>query len=495
MKNKNIFKGSLYGIIYEIIVIILAFSLRTVLVNSLGNDYVSLITIYTSIFGLLLSLDGGMASAIFIKIHTPIAKGDEQETARVYNTIKIVYIFRALMVSIVGIIIMFFLPTIIESNLPMDMIYLSYIVYMFIFCFNNALAYKMFLVETLQLRYKVLQNQIIFTSLCYVLNIVLLIVFKNFIIYVILSLLFQTIINYRMNNIIKQHLPCVVNKKITKEGVDSKEVIDYTKMALHTLSDIFIKNTDNLLVNSIISFSTVGLLSNYRMIIINIQNCCMQVLLAVKDPMRNRMAINDEASVKQLHSQITFVSYLLATFVSVCLLVLLNPFISLWLGAEHLLEFWPIYFLVSGTFIFLVTFPIIDAYYFNNCYKKDYWTPVLEIVINLIFSIVLGLWIGLLGIFIGTFIYYIYRLVKRSKVYYNRVYKESNKAYVLTVVKYFAIFNIFLFITYYTVSLISFNNVFLEFSLQMITCVFIISLLLIICYFNKVKAIYKQMRG
>ena len=78
MRKRNVLLGTVFGIIYQIISIILAFAVRTAFLRNLSVDHLGVNALFSDIFGILIALDCGISSSVFIRIYKPLADGDQE---------------------------------------------------------------------------------------------------------------------------------------------------------------------------------------------------------------------------------------------------------------------------------------------------------------------------------------------------------------------------------------------------------------------------------
>lgn len=118
---------------------------------------------------------------------------------------------------------------------------------------------------------------------------------------------------------------------------------------------------------------------------------------------------------------------------------LANPFITVWLGEEYLLGL-PIVFAISINTMFRIIKNPIDK--FKEAYGIfwDIYAPIVESVINLVFSIALALEFGIIGVVIGTIISNIcITFIWKPYVIFKHVFKEKLIKFFVITAKYMAI--------------------------------------------------------
>src|SRR5690606_29967324 len=89
-------------------------------------------------------------------------------------------------------------------------------------------------------------------------------------------------------------------------------------------------------------------------------------------------------------------------FVFICLLVLLNPLIEIWLGKEYLLQKGVVYVIALNFYLWGIQGATNNFRVAMGLFWQGRFRPIIASVINLFVSILLVQHIGLIGIFIGT---------------------------------------------------------------------------------------------
>lgn len=87
------------------------------------------------------------------------------------------------------------------------------------------------------------------------------------------------------------------------------------------------------------------------------------------------------------------------SFCTICLLILFNDFIQLWLGQEYLFEFNVVIILVIAFYIKGMRRAVLTFRDATGNFYYDRYKPIFEAIINLIVSIILARKIGVAGVF------------------------------------------------------------------------------------------------
>ena len=105
-----------------------------------------------------------------------------------------------------------------------------------------------------------------------------------------------------------------------------------------------------------------------------------------------------------MYYNIFFASFWLYGFTGICLGVLLNPFISLWIGEDYLLPNWTVFIIVVNYYTAGVQYASTTYREVTGLFKVGKYRPLIAAAINVAVSILLAYPLGISGILLGTII-------------------------------------------------------------------------------------------
>lgn len=430
MKKKVALLGSLFGSVYIIISTIGAIFIRKLFIQTFGTEYLGLTAIFSSIFGILAALDCGISSNIFLKIYEPLAFNNREKVKSVFSLIKLVYFIRGIVVMGVGSVVYLFLPIIAQkSNFEITFIQNAYILYLLFSVGSYFFIFYSFFMEAIQKKYLVSIISLLSYFFLMISQILVIKYFPNYLIYLIVSLS-QGLLVYIICRILTYRIYPYLKQK-TKIGLAEKsDLKSLLGMAFHSMGSVLASYTDAFLITGFTGITTLGLYDNYKIISDKVFVLLNQITSSIKDPMRVLMAEGDRIYAEKMLNNITFFIFWISGLAAVCLINMINPFIKLWLGSNYLLGNTII--IISALIVFLstVSYIMIDSYYFTECYKNDKKAPIIEIIVNMLVSLVLGHYLGITGVLIGTVVYYFVQIFFRCNRLYTFYFKMSMEKYV-----------------------------------------------------------------
>ena len=309
-----------------------------------------------------------------------------------------------------------------------------------------------------------------------VFQIIILIITKNYILFLILQIIFTWLENFFVSKKADSMYPYLKDKNV--DALDKKEISNIKKnvgaMVFHKIGGMVVNSTDNIIMSRIVGLVAVGIYSNYFLIIQALETITGQIFNAITASVGNLNATQDKNHVKTVFNRTLFMNFWVFSFCSICLIVLFNDFITLWLGKEYLFSFsivvvLCICFYLKGIRKTVLTFRDATGIFYYDRYK-----PIIESVINLIVSILLANELGVLGVFLGTIISTVTTsLWVEPYILYKYVFNMSVKDYFKRLISYSVIGILVCVFTYYICSFFTGLNWFILVLKLFITIVFV----------------------
>lgn len=484
-RTQNIKKNLIFNIIKFATNLLLQFVLRTVLIYYMGAEYLGLNGLFSNIFSFLNLAELGIGSAIVFSMYKPIAENDIEKVKALEHLYKKFYLIISIVVGVVGFAITPALPYLMNGGVSVDInIYILYVMYLVYTLVGYLCAHK----RSLLFAYQRNDVENIIRTLCIIgmtiIQIVVLIVFKNYYLYFSISILF-TIVECVLIQVSANKLFPEINGKAQPIDKDTKKEItkNVTALSMHKIGGAMVFSTDNILISAFLGVVVLGAYSNYNMITASIVSVFSLINNAIQASAGNLIASTDKEYVYSKYKTINFMFSFLSAFCIICLVSLFQPFIAKWTGGgEYMLEFSTVLMIVLSFYLTRMrtaTNLFKDA---AGLYWQNKWQPIVESVVNLVTSIVLVKLIGINGIFIGTIIS---TLVApfwwEPYVLYKHYFKRSVKEYFGRYLLDFIIMIVCCGITYFVCSFIP-DGSWLLLIAKFAVCIVLSLVLLVIAY-------------
>lgn len=405
-RTKNSLRNIRYIFFFQIIKYIITFFTRKVFVLTLTQEYLGLNGIFSNILSMLSLAELGIGSAITYSLYKPLAEGDKKQVAARMELFRRSYWAIGLTVALLGGGLTPFLPVLIRDLPAIPHINLIYLMFVLNTSLSYFFSYKQSLIIADQRQYITTVCRLSLNVFLQLAQALFLWLTRNYFIYLGLQIGTTLLENLILSYIAGRLYPYLnTNRDERIDPAAKAEIIKNTKaMIIHRVASIVVFGTDNLLISYFVGVVAVGLYSNYLMITGALNSIYSQLFSALTASIGNLGITADSKQVLTVFRRLDFAGNWLYGFSSVCLTVLLNPFIELWLGVEYLFSqdivcLITLNFYVTGMRQAVLTFLSAEGLYWYDRHKA-----IAESVINLLVSAVLAVPFGVAGIFIGTFI-------------------------------------------------------------------------------------------
>lgn len=411
-RTHNSLRNTGVAIAAQVLSYLLSFVTRTVFIYSLGSAYLGVNGLFTGILTLLSFTELGFGTAISYALYKPLAEGDRRQISALMSFFAKVYRIIGLTITTVGLLLIPALPFLINSSaeIPADMppLWVVYVLYLFNSASSYFFNYKRTLVVASQNGYIDSINQLVFTILRNLLQIVILITFSSFIGYLIVQVICTIAGNISISLKADKLFPYL--RSIRGERVEKETLHELKKnvlaMSFHKLGSAAVSGTDSIIISAFVGLSAAGAFSNYQLLIQTANTLFNQAFSPVTASVGNYSACHDDESLYDFFKKLLFVNGALAIVISACLAVLVNPFIDVFWGEEYVLENAVVFILAINFYLTrmrLASEMIIDT---NGLFWPIKWKSLVEALLNLAVSLLLAGYfsLGILGVVIGTIV-------------------------------------------------------------------------------------------
>lgn len=482
-RTKNTVRNTVANFSKIMLSVILSFVVRTVFISVLGKEYLGINGLYSNIFTILNLTELGLGTAISFRLYKPLAVRDEERVRILIKFYRAAYRVISIVILIIGITIMPFLKFIIKDEIPNINIYLIYLLYLFqTVASYTFFAYKSTLLKADQQERKIAMIEIVVDTGISVLQIVFLYLFRDFITYVVLLVISNLVKNLLISLKVDKEYPFISIKTENRLHKDEIKLMfkDLGAVSLYKINTVVLSATDNIVISTFLGISSVGLYSNYLLLLNTLKRILNTFYNALNASIGNLHASDDSDHEYVIFSVINLITAILFGLASIGIYVISNHFINIWIGENYLLPklftlLFAIEFYLRGVQIFLANFRTS-----MGLFQQAKYRPIFSILINLILSIILVQKIGIYGVTIGTSVAILTTSMWYDpKILHKFGFNRSSKNYFTKNVYYTFTIIVTGFITNYIIGLIEINSIY-SLLLSMFICVVLSSFLLFI---------------
>lgn len=495
MRTKNALKNISGSFLNNIFLNILRFVSRTIFIKVLGEMYLGINGMLSNVLGILAFADLGIGSAISFSLYKPLAEKDNKKIEALMQFYKKAYYVVALVVLFAGLAILPFLNFFVKDGTGVPHLQLYYLLFLANMVIGYFFSYKRTLIIADQKEYKIVPIIMFSNLLLTIFQIIVILIFKNYFVYLVVQTLFVLFENVLVNRHVNKEYSYLNLKEADKLSKNELKPIKKNIKALiyHKVGNYFVNSTDNLIISKFLGLSIVGLYSNYYLIINMLNSFIYSALNSVISTIGNVNAKENVEKRYNVFQTINFLAFLIFAVCGLCLYNLLSLFVSkIWIGDKFLIDE------VSVLTICLVFF--INGIMQTNdaikssagLYDKDKWVPIIQSIINIVVSIILVHYLGLCGVFIGTIVSALFVMIVKPHIIYKYIFERKAWSYYVTFLKQLLIIFIAGFITRWIMSFNLIHNAILAFIVYGLLSVFVLLVIVYIFYRNSFE--YKDLK-
>ena len=435
-RTKKTALNVLGGIAVKLSGFLTAFVTRTIFLYVLGIEYAGVSSVFTNVLTVLSFAELGIGTAITYALYKPIAENDEKQIGKLMNAYRKIYTTIAAVIFLLGLCVLPFMDYIIkDAPSIVEDLRLIYLLYLANTAVSYLLIYKSTFLVATQKEHLVSKYKIIISLVKTAVECTALLVFKNFIVYLVCSIVISFVQNFVVAKVAEREYP-ILKQKCTErlEKAEKKKLFKDTRaLAMYKVSGTVLNGTDSILISSMFGTGNAGILGNYNLITGQVYSFVMVLFGATSASVGNLAATSDKEHQYEIFKRMLFICFWLYCFCATSLWVLLNPFMYVWQSGKYIFSELIVAFLVIEFFLRGMLSPVTQFRTSNGLFVQGRYRPVIMAVINIVTSILFAKWIGIAGIFLGTIVS---RLTTQfwydPLLIYKRVFNTSVRKYFVT---------------------------------------------------------------
>ncbi|MBQ2454087.1 MAG: hypothetical protein II497_06545 [Lachnospiraceae bacterium] len=404
--SRQAVKNIAFGSVHRLFSILIPFLLRTLLIRRLGLEYAGLGGLFTSIMRLLNFTELGIATAIEYCMYRPIAD-DDYESIREYLTLfRKLYGAIGMVILAGGVLVMPFLPLLIKDEIPRAMnIYLLYALNLaFEVSSYWVWAFKRTVLSSHQ-RQDILSRIDLFVLIIRtVLQAAVLIFWRNYYLYIAVSIAVRLVGNVVTRYIADREYPGLSSEtEITQRSKDEVRA-RVRPLILSKIGGVIVNSADPIMISIFLGIVVLGKYQNYFLILTAVRSLIGIIESSCIAGLGNKLQLDSMENNYRTYRNLTFIMWAV-TVVCCCMMMnLYQPFMTMWLGEEYLLDMGCV--LLLCLYLYVIKVMSVGLAYENaaGIWHPDRYRPLLEGLLNLALNVILVRRIGLYGILLSTVI-------------------------------------------------------------------------------------------
>lgn len=486
MRIKNSVINVAISMISQLITVLLGFITQKVFIQMLGTEILGINGLFTNIISMLAIAELGIGTAVIYNLYKPLADNNEEEINKWMKFYKKCYKRIAITISVLGMLLMPFISFFVgEININYN-VYILYLLFLIDTVVSYLWTYKRSILYADQKNYVISIIHVIYLVLLNILQIVILILTNNYALYLIVKIIMRVVENLLINIATIKRYPYVKDKCVI-ELENKKQKKFYTELkglVLHKISWIIIGGTDNIIIAKFVGIDWVGIYSNYLMITNTIEQFVAQMFSAITGSVGNLLTSETAEKSYKIYKRMSLMQFIIYSTAAVGIYCVSKVFIQIWLQNENFILSEVVTLFISLSFFYcgmrrnICVFKDAAGIFF-----EDRKMAIIAAIFNIIASIILARYFGIIGVMIGTILCYLFlHIFSYPKYIYARIFKRNKKEYILELFKYSIILFIQIVITSLAIKSTYNPNLFIEFIKNAILTIIITNVITILVF-------------
>lgn len=394
----------LYGSVLKGIQILVPFLMRTVMIYTLGIEYLGLSSLFVSVLQVLNLAELGIGSALIYSMYDPIARDDRPMICALLRLYRFYYWIIGGVVAVLGLLLLPFLPRLISGSVPgglnLEMLYLMTLA-------ATVLSYLLFadrvsLLTAYQRIDMSTRVTLLTDTVKFLLQLGVLLFIRNYVWFLMIAMLIQV-----ANNLLTARAAVRLFPHLRPKGslsVEMKRQIGGRVRDIFTskLGAVIVNSADAIVISAFLGLKMLAVYQNYFFILSSVTGIVAVLFASTVAGIGNSLIVESkEKNFGDLKTFTLLISWV-AGFCTCCLMWLYQPFLLLWVGAENMLPF-------SAVLCFCAYFFVYEINQLLNAYKdaagiwhEDRFRPLVTAGANLIMNLILVRQAGIFGVLLST---------------------------------------------------------------------------------------------
>lgn len=404
-KTYKSLKNAQVAMFYYVIQLIVGFWSRKVFFDYLGGELVGLDTTAGNLLGMLNLAELGIGMSVGYFLYKPLFEGDTVTINRIVALQGWIYRRIAFVIMAAAAVMMMFFPVIFaKADVPVWCPYATFGVMLYGSLLGYFINFKSIVLSADQKNYKVSR---VTQGASILFKVIVLLVLPH----TDYPFLWYLGMNFFGSTFGCVWLCCVLKKEypwLSTSGINGREVLRERPEVMKKTGQIFVHNVSAMILYQICpllmykftSLTIIAYYGNYLVIIGKLKAIVGMAFSSTGAAIGTLIAEGDRKKLVRTFWELVDSRLCISWIVLFSLYVLVEPFVSVWLGKQYLLPHIVLALMLINESV-SINRVTVDSFLFGNGQFKDIWAPICEGGMTFVFSFWFGGMWGIAGVILG----------------------------------------------------------------------------------------------
>ena len=414
----------------KMIMMLLPFAIRSVMIYTLGNLYLGMDSLFSSVLNMLSLSELGFSAAIVYAMYKPVAQQDDQKVRALLTFYKRIYRIVGCVILGLGLALLPNIKMFIAEGMAYPQDINIYVVYL-VLLINTALSYFLFAYKNAVL-VAAMRNDLdaildlIRSILSHGLQILVLVALRSYYLYVLVLPLITVVNNIVRSYVIDKRFPQYKGESLLTKA-EQKDIMSRVGALIgNKIGAVVFASVDSMVISAYLGLEVLGKYGNYYTIFSAVYAVFSTAYTAIQSTVGNSLVSKNQEENYSLFRKLFAGNAVLTCFSTCCFLFLYQPFMRLWVGENNLLgieipALLALYYFIKSTR--RICFLFKEA---AGMWRETWLMPYISVVVNLVANILMVKWIGLSGVLLSSIMaLVVVEIPWETAVFFKRYFQTS----------------------------------------------------------------------
>lgn len=426
-RSKNTARNIFFAFANKMVAILLPFISRTIILYLLGEEYLGVGSLFSSILSFLNLAELGLGAAIVYALYKPVEEQDTEKICAYLAYYRRLYRWIGIVMLGMGTFMLPAIPYLIKGQPPAGInVYILFYLYLINSVISYLFAgYKQCLLVAHQRSDIKSKISLIFNVFINISEIIVLVLTQNFYAYALVPIV-GTIITNMMNAwVTNRNYPeyqCRGNlEKAEKQAIQKR----LSGLVGTKLNSIVIHAADMIVISAFLGLTATTIYGNYYYLLSAVNSFVVLFFSSMTASVGNSLITETVDKNFKLFNKISFLNAWITGWCAVCLLCLYHPFMLIWtgeklaypLGMEIALV---VYFYMFSSQRALLVFK--DA---AGIWYEDRYRPYVCMIVNIVLNVLMVQVIGTYGVVLSSIVSFVISIPWVNHTLFKTLFKRG----------------------------------------------------------------------
>ena len=422
-RTDNTIKNIAAALFVQLAITALSFVTRSVLIRVLGIQAAGLNGLFVEVIAILSLTEMGVGSAIIYNLYKPLSENDEKKVCQLMTLFRTAYNYVTVAVLVLGLLLTPFIQYLVkEVDYPVPYIQRVFLLFVLRIAASYLFGDRTSLLIADQRKYVTSVITLGVRVVTAAATVAVLYLTRSYMAYLWVQVLCCLGNNLAAAVYVRKEYPYLRKDRSLPKSERAGVFKNVKYLFVDSLAWKIVESTDNILISVLVSTLQVGYYSNYSVLFGIIRQLRTQVMDGIAGSLGNLLATEAPKHCEKVLNRMNYLFYVLGFLLCLGMFACVDPVVQLWLGEDFLLPRVVSLVCCLNLFLDICRMAVWKALAASGLFRENKNISIVGSVTNLVVSVILGMKLGMVGIFLGTTVTTLVQLTLKVRLLYREFF-------------------------------------------------------------------------